>query len=157
MLEDRLAVAEHQSRLRDVLPAGMALILSVVAWGPPAVERAGINACSRMRHEGQWVHQQGSSLNHAFTVQTLPTQALPENEDCLKNYQKFQVFWKCWAYLIVFLVSMPISHSQYNFSICSLQSKSQEMYFFFEKWKLRVSATWWQQELGTVRTRQSPR
>lgn len=36
-----------------MLPAGMALILSVVARGPPAVERAGINACSGMRNEGQ--------------------------------------------------------------------------------------------------------
>lgn len=51
----------------------------------------------------------------------------------LKTSLRF--FWKCWAYLIVFLVSMPISHTQDNFSICSLQGRSLEMYFLKKKKK----------------------
>lgn len=74
-----------------MLLVGLVVIFSVVVWDPPALERAGINACSRMRNQGQKVQQRCSSLDHAFTVQILPTQALPENKkDCLKN--KFEVF-----------------------------------------------------------------
>lgn len=86
-----------------------------------------------MRNEGQWVHWWCSSLDRAVTVRTLTTQALPGNsEDCLKNHQMFQVFWTCWACLIVSLASMPINHTQDNFSICSLQGRSLEMYFVFK-------------------------
>lgn len=67
-------------------------------------------------------------------------------------------FWKCWVCLIVFLVSMPLSHSQGNFSVFSLQARRLETYFLSKNESLESqppeSKSWqlWQQGRAHAKT-----
>lgn len=131
-----LAVAEHQSKLCSLL----GWLWYFLWWlgvpqqwrgqGSMPVAGWGTNEC---------ISDAVPSTTHLL-FKHCQLKLSQKTRTALKTTKKFQVFWKCWSYLIVFLVSIPISHSQDSFSICSLQGRSLEMYFFLKKkWKLSLS------------------
>ena len=129
-------MAEGQSGLCSLLAlaamgAGAALPLSAVALGPPAV---GGDQCLQRDEESRpaCVYQLYSSLDHAFTVKTLPTQALPKTMGiALKTTKCFRVFLEVLSLFDCFPSFYDFnSHSEQFFSLFFASQKARNVLSF---------------------------